>query len=678
MSQEYAPAKWIGTSHFWAGRSGYTPKWIIVHGSAGGASAEDVGYYFQTNDPPTSTHYVVGLNGEVVQCVAEGDTAWGNGIVTDGHDAWWSPNLNPNFLTFSIEHVKPSPDNSDTLTSAQKAASFALIKHLCEQHAIPMRRADANGGITGHNSIDPISRSFCPGPYPWDELVAYLNQSANGGPSGATNAAGTTGAASAARATGATQSDPPGTPTGWHDDGQSLIAPNGEKANLGFRWYILNHPWQADNWPLEPEQYADPLDVTSPSLGAGTVQYFRQSILAWRENTGDILELWPGAIALAWQGTAGAYERRHPTTSAAPAAAAPGTATARPNATPRVASAARSALAGAAQAGAAGAAARRAPTNALSASASPATPEMTMGAQGAYTAPAALGEAGAAHMAGAATLGAAIGAAGGAVAVATTTQRRPTSGGNPVSWADGAYADALGAANPHATLRYQPPQPSPSAAAHAGSATRAANIANFANFANIAHIAGGGAEVASDPPQASGAGHGAETVAGAPARTSASPTVRPVAQQPARQQQAAGANEDPLAQRLASLEQQIQALTQGLAQNGALAVGQRIEQGIAQNLDKTPQGRALDGDIQRAAGVVEQSLANPKTRRGLFANPRTLLRWALMIIGLLFSDAIAWAITTFSQHPGAFPIPFLTVGTVCSGVIWVVAARLWI
>jgi N-acetyl-anhydromuramyl-L-alanine amidase AmpD len=37
-------------------------------------------------------------------------------------------------------------------------------------------KADAIGGITGHSSIDPVSRSHCPGPYPWDELFTYLNQ----------------------------------------------------------------------------------------------------------------------------------------------------------------------------------------------------------------------------------------------------------------------------------------------------------------------------------------------------------------------------------------------------------------------------------------------------------------------------------------------------------------------
>src|SRR5579859_6647323 len=111
MSADYAPAQWMPTNHFWAGRGGHSPRWIIVHGTAGGTRAESIARYFQTDDPPTSTHFVVGLNGEVVQCVAEANSAWGNGVVTQGHDAWWSSKLNPNFVTFSIEHVKPDTGN---------------------------------------------------------------------------------------------------------------------------------------------------------------------------------------------------------------------------------------------------------------------------------------------------------------------------------------------------------------------------------------------------------------------------------------------------------------------------------------------------------------------------------------------------------------------------------------
>lgn len=184
-------AKWIPDGNYFPNRNGYQPRYVIIHGTAGGSSAEGIGTYFQSTEGtgnPVSAHYVVGLAGEVVQCVNESDGAWSNGLITGPsgvsgngvgngfHDSWWDGGINPNLLTIAIEHVKPSTDNSDQLTSAQKQASFTLIAHICQRHNIPMRKADAQGGITGHYSIDPVNRARCPGPYPWDELFAFLRQ----------------------------------------------------------------------------------------------------------------------------------------------------------------------------------------------------------------------------------------------------------------------------------------------------------------------------------------------------------------------------------------------------------------------------------------------------------------------------------------------------------------------
>ncbi len=169
-----AGALWMPSNNYYPHRSGHTPRWIIIHGTAGFTSAQEVGAYFQTAD--VATHYTVGRDATVVQHVAEQHGAWANGGVTEGHEAWWSTNLNPNMVTLSIEHVKPSRNNADEITEVQKVASFLLVRHLCERHAIPLRRADAHGGITGHYSMDPVNRDFCPGPYPWEELFAYLNE----------------------------------------------------------------------------------------------------------------------------------------------------------------------------------------------------------------------------------------------------------------------------------------------------------------------------------------------------------------------------------------------------------------------------------------------------------------------------------------------------------------------
>lgn len=70
-------------------------------------------------------------------------------------------------------------------------------------------------------------------------------------------------------------------PANWHDDGTTLTAPNGHRVVHGFRYYILTHPWQADDLPEEEEKTVDSVDSTRPALGAGSRQTFTRSILIW-------------------------------------------------------------------------------------------------------------------------------------------------------------------------------------------------------------------------------------------------------------------------------------------------------------------------------------------------------------------------------------------------------------
>lgn len=175
----------------WSSRDGAVVRWLIVHGTAGGTSAQNIATWFADPASQVSAHYVVGQDGVVVRCVAENNAAWANGIISgpagtsgDGvhHDSWWDSSPlwggipNPNPVTISIEHVKPHTDNSDSLTAAQRTASFALILDICKRNRIPMRKADGSGGITGHFSMDPVNRSRCPGPYPWDDLWTFLKE----------------------------------------------------------------------------------------------------------------------------------------------------------------------------------------------------------------------------------------------------------------------------------------------------------------------------------------------------------------------------------------------------------------------------------------------------------------------------------------------------------------------
>jgi N-acetyl-anhydromuramyl-L-alanine amidase AmpD len=176
---DYARAIWLPNDNFFADRNGLKPRWIICHGTAGGTSARAIAQYFQGTQggrAPVSSHYIIGQDGTVVQTVAEKDGSWANGVLTSGYDAWWDQRVNPNNVTISIEHCKPSSDNSDTLTTPQKTASFELIHDICQRWNIPMRAADPDGGITGHFSIDPINRRNCPGMFPWEQLWAFLKE----------------------------------------------------------------------------------------------------------------------------------------------------------------------------------------------------------------------------------------------------------------------------------------------------------------------------------------------------------------------------------------------------------------------------------------------------------------------------------------------------------------------
>src|SRR5260221_4975452 len=239
-----------------------THEWLVIHKTASGGSAQDIANFFANDPAMASTHYVVGQDGTVVQCVLEKDGAAGNCCLETGHAPYLPLGVNMNVRTVSIEHVDPASDNSTPLTDAQKAASFRLVRDICTRHNIPMRPGDASGGIIGHNNIAPINRARCPGNYPWAELFAYLQ----GGSM---------------------------IPTGWHDDGQTLTAPNGVGVVLGFRAYILSHAWDAGNVPLAPEQGVQLLEASNPSLGGGTQQVFRWSMLGYTAARGVFME-WIG------------------------------------------------------------------------------------------------------------------------------------------------------------------------------------------------------------------------------------------------------------------------------------------------------------------------------------------------------------------------------------------------
>jgi hypothetical protein len=180
MTADYPGAIWmpVPDENVFPGYWGHKPLWICLHKTAGFHTAQEVASFFQTASDKRSAHFIVGMDGTIVQTVSLDAGAGANCCLESGHAPFLPTDINLNLLTISIEHVDPALDNSTPLTDAQKQASFALIKGICERHNIPMRKGDASGGIVGHADIAPVNRARCPGNYPWDELFAYLN---NGG-----------------------------------------------------------------------------------------------------------------------------------------------------------------------------------------------------------------------------------------------------------------------------------------------------------------------------------------------------------------------------------------------------------------------------------------------------------------------------------------------------------------
>jgi len=109
-------------------------------------------------------------------------------------------------------------------------------------------------------------------------------------------------------------------PSGWKDDGNRLVAPNGIGFVHGFRAWVLAHNWSDDDWPLE-EEHPQVEDQVDPSAGA-TEQTTRKHILEW-DKTNGVREMWVGQECLAlWKENAALRAQLAAAAPAAPAALA--------------------------------------------------------------------------------------------------------------------------------------------------------------------------------------------------------------------------------------------------------------------------------------------------------------------------------------------------------------------
>ncbi len=127
---------------------------IVIHITDGGANINGTISWFKNPAAKVSSHYVIGLDGEIVQMVAHDDVAWHAGSANRG--------------SIGIEHVANTRGLNPT--AAQMCASAALVTWLCDRYNIPADRAH----ILGHAEADgKTTHKACPNAV-WD-WVYYMD-----------------------------------------------------------------------------------------------------------------------------------------------------------------------------------------------------------------------------------------------------------------------------------------------------------------------------------------------------------------------------------------------------------------------------------------------------------------------------------------------------------------------
>ncbi|MFN3430772.1 MAG: N-acetylmuramoyl-L-alanine amidase, partial [Candidatus Sericytochromatia bacterium] len=121
-------------------RGGAKIDTIVLHHTAGGGTAQDVGRYFQNPANEVSSHYIVGKDGTIVQPVADGDRSWHAG------PSEFKGRTDVNDFSLGIEIVNRG-DGKDPYTDAQYVALGKLVAFMMSEYGIPMDR------LTGHKDV---------------------------------------------------------------------------------------------------------------------------------------------------------------------------------------------------------------------------------------------------------------------------------------------------------------------------------------------------------------------------------------------------------------------------------------------------------------------------------------------------------------------------------------------
>ncbi len=156
-------------------RGGHKPCLIVWH-IAEGTYHGTIGWG-KNPQGDTSSHFVLGKNGEVTQLIPLDKAAWTQGVVKNPTHPYVKahPDVNPNQYCISIECEGFWKDTKGKLTDKALDTAVELTKHIVSEVkriygvTIPIDREH----IIGHCEINSVTRPHCPGElFPFDELIS--------------------------------------------------------------------------------------------------------------------------------------------------------------------------------------------------------------------------------------------------------------------------------------------------------------------------------------------------------------------------------------------------------------------------------------------------------------------------------------------------------------------------
>jgi N-acetyl-anhydromuramyl-L-alanine amidase AmpD len=137
---------------------------IVLHTAVGGLDGT-VGW-FAHPDSGVSAHFVVGLDGRLVNVVAEEDTARHAGRRRDASARFLPADVDPNQVTIGIEFADDHDPLGVPRPDAQYTAGAELLWALSLRWSIPLDRDH----VVGHREID--ASQSCPGNLDIDRLLS--------------------------------------------------------------------------------------------------------------------------------------------------------------------------------------------------------------------------------------------------------------------------------------------------------------------------------------------------------------------------------------------------------------------------------------------------------------------------------------------------------------------------